>query len=169
MVFASLSFWADVSGILGLVIGVIGLRVTVWTFCKVQTVEDALKSYKRKRSFGEQLPRQLRELKRISPLVSDAAYPENPGQSLDIPSLLGEIERVLNICEEITLDDIDCLISPDKVSTLLSLCRTVSDAPSHNRMSLRQELKPISQKINALVGEIKNRQRKILTEVANES
>ncbi len=42
MFFASLSFWADVSGFLGLVIGAIGLVLTYWTYQNTDSIQKAV-------------------------------------------------------------------------------------------------------------------------------
>ncbi len=91
MFFASLSFWANVSGILGLVTGVAGLVFTVWTWRKAGSIEKTLNETQNKHLLSVRAPEYIKRLRDISKKII-VLLDRNDNVQADLTPLIAETQ-----------------------------------------------------------------------------
>ncbi len=147
-----MSWWADISGIVGLVVGVVGLAVTVWTFWKVKSIKGTLDFHKRKRVFKVRLLEHYRELESYALRVSSGAFSR---KNIDVAKIVEIIAALEKLCDNVISLDTDHRISPEKLINLRNeSVRFMHNIPSDQQLA-KELLKSLSPLTNALKEEVR--------------
>ncbi len=149
----SLTFWAEISGILGLVIGIIGLVVTVWTYQKAGLIENVLAGVNVEHLLSSRSPDYIKTLDSFQRRIKRLLKQESP----ELVSFLAEIQR---LCKTI-MDKTDTLISgkkhgwhPVKESLNILYTFVTKHLPSANTIQNECDLNTLLQYISALKSDI---------------